>query len=51
MIDRQSSLPIQAQAHLPGISRSAVYYLPAPTPPQDIALMCIFQPIVDGVSS
>ena len=39
MIDRQAALPIQAQAKLLGISRGSVYYLPAPTPPQDIALM------------
>jgi putative transposase len=39
MIDRQSSLPIQAQAQLLGISRGTVYYLPAPTPAQDVALM------------
>jgi putative transposase len=39
MIDRQAALPIQAQAKLLGISRSSVYYLPAPTPAEDIALM------------
>jgi putative transposase len=39
MIDRQAALPIQAQAKLLGISRSSVYYLPAPTPAQDVALM------------
>ena len=39
MIDRQSNLPIQAQAQLLGISRGTVYYLPAPTPAQDVALM------------
>ena len=39
MIDRQSSLPIQAQAQLLGISRGTVYYLPAPIPAHDIALM------------
>ena len=39
MIDRQSSLPIQAQAQLLGISRGTVYYLPAPTSAHDIAVM------------
>jgi putative transposase len=39
MIDRQAALPIQAQAKLLGISRSSVYYLPAPTAPEDVALM------------
>ena len=39
MIDRQSGLPIQAQAQLPGISQGTVYYLPAPIPAHDIALM------------
>ena len=39
MIDRQADLPIQAQAKLLGISRGSVYYLPAPTPAEDVALM------------
>jgi putative transposase len=39
MIDRQAALPIQAQAQLLGISRGSVYYLPAPTAPEEIALM------------
>ena len=39
MIDRQHDLPITRQASLLGISRGAVYYLPAPTSDADLALM------------
>jgi putative transposase len=39
MIDRDHSLSIGAQAHLLGMSRSAVYYLPRPTSEADLALM------------
>ena len=45
MIDRQASLPIQAQAQLLGISRGTVYYLPAPTSAQDVALMKEMAPL------
>ena len=39
MIDRDHSLPITRQAHLLGMSRGAVYYLPTPTSAADLALM------------
>jgi hypothetical protein len=39
MIDRDHALPITRQAHLLGMSRGAVYYLPRPTRAADLALM------------
>ena len=39
MIDRDHALPITRQAHLLGMSRGAVYYLPRPTSAGDLALM------------
>jgi len=39
MIDRDHALPITRQAHLLGMSRGAVYYLPRPTSAADLALM------------
>jgi putative transposase len=39
MIDRNHPLSITSQAHLLGLSRSAVYYLPRPTSEADLALM------------
>jgi putative transposase len=39
MIDRDHALPITRQAHLLGMSRGAVYYMPRPTNAADLALM------------
>lgn len=39
MIDQNHDLPITRQAQLVGISRGAVYYLPKPVSPADLALM------------
>jgi putative transposase len=39
MIDREHALPITRQAQALGMSRGAVYYLPRPTSPADLALM------------
>jgi putative transposase len=39
MIDRTHALPITRQAEALGISRGAVYYVPRPTLPLDLALM------------
>ncbi|OZB55295.1 MAG: hypothetical protein B7X43_01345 [Thiomonas sp. 15-63-373] len=39
MIDRDHKLSITRQAQLLGMSRGAVYYLPQPTSPADLALM------------
>jgi putative transposase len=39
MIDRSDDLSITRQAELLGISRGAVYYLPRPVSPADLALM------------
>lgn len=39
MIDRSHPLPLTRQAEAVNISRSSVYYLPAPTPPTDLARM------------
>ena len=39
MIDRDHKLPITRQAELLGISRGAVYYLPRPISPAELALM------------
>jgi putative transposase len=39
MIDRTHALPVTRQARALGISRGCVYYLPAPTPASDLALM------------
>ncbi len=39
MINPTSQLSLSGQARALGISRGTVYYLPAPTPPSDIALM------------
>jgi len=39
MIDRDHALPITRQAHLLGMSRGAVYYLPRPIRAADLALM------------
>jgi putative transposase len=39
MIIKTHPLPVKRQAELLEISRSNVYYLPAPTPERDLALM------------
>ena len=39
MIDRTHELPIVRQAQWVGVSRGAVYYLPQPVSPADLALM------------
>jgi putative transposase len=39
MIIKDHPLPVKRQAELLEISRSNVYYLPAPTPEKDLALM------------
>ena len=39
MIDHNHDLPITRQAQLVGISRDAVYCLPKPVSPADLALM------------
>jgi hypothetical protein len=39
MIEREHELSITRQAKLLGISRGAVYYLPRPVSPADLALM------------
>jgi DNA-binding response OmpR family regulator len=39
MIDRNHDLPVTRQARLLGISRGAVYYLPKPVNPAELALM------------
>ena len=39
MIDPEHDLPIQQQAEVLGISRSAVYYLPRPISAEDLWLM------------
>ena len=39
MIVRDHGLPVKRQAELPEISRSNVYYVPAPASEQDLALM------------
>ena len=39
MIDRGHRLPVTRQARLLGLSRSSVYYRPAPTGEHDLALM------------
>ena len=39
MIDRESKLSIGQQAHLLGISRSSVYYLPKPVSERDRDIM------------
>lgn len=39
MIDRTHELPLTRQAELAGISRSSVYYLPAPVSAADLVLM------------
>jgi putative transposase len=39
MIDRTHALPVTRQAEALGISRGAVYYVPRPMSPGDLALM------------
>ena len=39
MIDREHGLPVIRQCEILQLSRSSVYYLPAPVPPEDLALM------------
>lgn len=39
MIDRTHDLPVVRQCEILALSRSSVYYLPRPVPPQDLALM------------
>ncbi|MFT6791709.1 MAG: putative transposase [Cellvibrionaceae bacterium] len=39
MIDRKHELSISRQAHLMGLSRGIVYYLPKPVSPEDLELM------------
>jgi putative transposase len=39
MIDREHALPITQQANVLGLSRSSVYYLPAPVSAEDLVLM------------
>ena len=40
MIDRASSLPISRQCRILDLSRSSIYYEPAPLPDKDLELMC-----------
>ena len=47
MIVKEHPLPVKRQAELLEISRANVYYLPAPTPEKDLALMrAIDHPII-----
>ena len=39
MIEPEHPLSIMRQCPLLGLSRSSVYYRPAPAPPEDLALM------------
>lgn len=39
MIDRKHALPVVRQCQILELSRSSVYYLPQPVPPEDLALM------------
>lgn len=39
MIDREHELPVVRQCEMLELSRSSVYYLPKPVPPEDLALM------------